>query len=65
MSYIMSNLFKKRNRFQNNKAKYGKFWCGKCDMELISDGIKCSNCGYVRNKHRKIRHFKNESQIEN
>lgn len=39
-------LLKKKNRIYKQFSKYGMFWCGRCDANLVSDSKKCSSCGF-------------------
>lgn len=40
------------NRQKSRIAKKKKFWCSKCDANLIGQHGKCSNCGYLENKKK-------------
>jgi len=44
-----------KNREKAKQAKYGWFWCGVCDRQLVSDGVKCPVCG-TKNNPKKIRY---------
>ncbi len=48
---------RKSNRIRSKSAdKKGKFWCEKCDANLIGIIGKCSNCGFI-NSLRKCKNF--------
>lgn len=34
------------NREIAKKPKAGKFWCWRCDAQLVGEWKKCSNCGF-------------------
>ena len=42
------------NREKSIKAKYGKFWCGSCDANIVSQVGKCSVCGKRENRKKRI-----------
>lgn len=42
----MEKYFKRSNRDKRMEAKKDKFWCGKCDCQLIGEYGKCPNCGW-------------------
>jgi Zn finger protein HypA/HybF involved in hydrogenase expression len=43
------------NREERRKPKRGKFWCIKCDAQLVSEGARCPNCGNVNGRSRNKR----------
>ena len=51
----MDEDYTPRNREKSKQAKYGLFWCRSCDMQLVSDGVKCPYCG-TKNNPKKIRY---------
>lgn len=34
------------NREKKRMPKQGKFWCDKCDAQLVHEGKRCPNCGH-------------------
>lgn len=34
------------NRERKKQPKQGKYWCSKCDCQLVYDWKRCSNCGH-------------------
>ena len=52
-SYDETIISIKTNRQKSiYKTTKGKFWCPRCDANLIGQIGKCSNCGY-RDKNKK------------
>lgn len=58
------NKFQKNNRFNNIKSDRTKYWCGGCDMQLVSHCKKCLNCGTRNNLNKKVKKFKNNYNEE-
>mgnify|MGYP005873843003 CR=1 FL=1 len=48
--------YKMSNREKTQIAKKGKFWCRRCDAQIVGEWGKCPNCGY------KDKRFKNKSK---
>jgi len=42
------------NREKAMRAKPGLFWCSYCDHELVGAHGKCTNCGHIQNKNKKL-----------
>ncbi len=40
------------NREKSKRAKRTKFWCCKCDSQIVSLIKKCPVCGYRENKKK-------------
>lgn len=43
----------KSNREKTLEPKLGKFWCYKCDREIVYAGQKCPACGFLAEKRFK------------
>jgi hypothetical protein len=42
----------KTNREKSKTAKTGKFWCGGCDGNHVSQNNKCGVCGTRENRKK-------------
>ena len=51
-----------KNREKAKQAKYGWFWCGVCDRQLVSDGVKCPVCG-TKGNYKKIKYDRNRNSF--
>ncbi len=38
-------MYTPTNREKRLQPKKGKFWCGNCDAQIVSEWRKCPNCG--------------------
>lgn len=50
---VQNEEYKPSNREQAMKAKYGWFWCAKCDRQLVSQIMKCPVCGARENRKKR------------
>jgi len=50
---MYDNPYKPTNREKSMVAKKGKFWCSRCDAELVGQYGRCPRCGNIENPKKK------------